>query len=212
MMSASNHKAWQKKLSGWIRTDRPLRLLKSSAMKTISGAGESERDFRIRLQQIGNEQRDIAVGKLRESYANKVARLEDRLMSAEQALDRESEQASTSKLDTAMSVGTALLGAFLGRKRISTTSVSRAGTAVRRAGNMRKQAGDVRRAEEKVAQIEQDIEDLKRQCEDEIKALAEAYDAQRDKLEDVLVRARSTNIRINAFGIAWRPVYHPADT
>ncbi len=212
MMSAANHKVWQKKLAGWIRTDRPLKLLKSNAMKSISRAGESERDFRIRLQQIGNEQRDIAVGKLRDSYANKVARLEDRLMSAEQALDREAEQASGSKLDTAMSLGTALLGAFLGRKRLSTTSVSRAGTAVRRAGNMRKQAGDVRRAEEKVAQIEQDIEALKDQCESEIKALAEAYDAQRDELEEVLVRAQSRNIRINAFGIAWRPVYHPADT
>ena len=205
--AARNHKQWQKKLSSWIRTDRPLVLLRSGELKTTSAAGETERDFRIRLQQLANEQRDIKAAKLRETYANKLARLEDRLMSAEQALDRESEQASGSKLDTALSVGTAILGAFLGRKRVSATSVSRAGTAARRAGNMRKQMGDVKRAEAKVAKIEADIEALKERCEDEVAALDEAYDAQRDELTEVRVRARSTNIRIDWFGIAWQPVF-----
>jgi len=41
LCSAATHKAWQKKLTSWIRTDRPLRLLKSAAMKAISKAGES---------------------------------------------------------------------------------------------------------------------------------------------------------------------------
>jgi len=128
-------------------------------------------------------------------------------MSAEQAVDREAEQASSSKLDTVLSVGTAILGAFLGRKRVSTTSVSRAGTAARRAGNMRKQVGDVKRAEAKVAKIEQQISELVARCENEVAELADAYDAQHDDLEEILVRARSTNIRINWFGIGWRPVF-----
>ncbi len=207
LCSASRHKIWQKKLQSWVRTERPLRLLKSEAMKMHSQAGESERDFRIRLQQQGNEQRDIAVGKLREAYARKVARLEQRIMTAEQAVDREAEQASSSKLDTALSVGTAILGAFLGRKRVSTTSVSRAGTAARRAGNMRKQMGDVKRAEAKVAMLEQELEELKEACEAEVAELDDAYDAQRDELEEILVRARSTNIRIGWFGVGWRPLF-----
>jgi hypothetical protein len=213
LCSAANHKAWENKLKGWIRTDRPLQLLKSASMKNISRAGESERDFRIRLQQLANEQRDIAAGKLRDRYAQKVARLEDRLLSAEQALDREAEQASGSKLDAALSVGTAILGSLLGRKRISATSVSRVGTAARRTGNMRKQLGDVKRAEARINKIVQDIEDLKVRCDKEVAALADAYDAQHDQLEEVLVRARSTNIRINWFGIGWRPVFsESADT
>ena len=207
LCSAAKHKVWQKKLTSWIRTDRPLRLLKSPEMKIHSLAGESERDFRIRLQQLGNEKRDVAIGKLRDNYAKKVARLEDRIMTAEQAVDREAEQASGSKLDTALSVGTAILGAFLGRKRISTTSVSRAGTAARRAGNMRKQMGDVKRAEAKVEKIEADIEDLKKRCDEDVSALNDAYDAQHDQLEEILVRARSTNIRVKWFGIGWRPVF-----
>jgi DNA repair exonuclease SbcCD ATPase subunit len=176
-------------------------------MKAVSQVGESERDFRIRLQQLGNEQRDIDVSKLRKSYEAKVARLEDRLISAEQAHDRESEQASGSKLDTALSVGTAVLGALLGRKRVSTTNVGRAGTAARRASNMRKQVGDVKRAQEKVAKIEQDIEDLKEQFEDDVAAMHDAYNAQTDELDDVIVRAQSSNIQIGSLRLGWRPAF-----
>lgn len=205
LLQARSYATWEKKLRTWIRTDRPLRLLKSKAMKAVSRAAESERDFRIRLQQLGNEQRDIKVGKLREKYLAKVARLEERLVKAQQALDRESEQATSSKLDTALSVGTAVLGALLGRKRVSSTSVAKAGTAARRAGSMRKQMGDVKRAEANVARIEDDIEQLKADFDEDVQALEDAYSAQDDELEEVLVRARSTNIRIVWLGLAWRP-------
>ena len=207
LLRAANYTVWEKKLRTWVRTDRPLRLLKSKAMKAVSQPGETERDFRIRLQQLGSEQRDINVGKLRQTYERKVARLEDRLMAAEQAHDREAEQASGSKVDTALSVGTAILGALLGRKRVSATSVGRAGTAARRASNMRKQMGDVKRAQEKIAKIEQDIEELKERFDSDVDAMDDVYNAQTEKLEEVLVRARSSNIQISWLGLAWRPAF-----
>jgi hypothetical protein len=207
---AANHSAWEKKLRTWIRTERPLRLLKSSVLGAVSNPGETERDFRIRLQQLGNEQRDLRVAKLRKAYEAKVVRLEDRLMRAEQAIDRESEQATQSKLDTALSVGTAVLGALLGRKRVSVTSVTRAGTAARRAGNMRKQSGDVKRARERADSIKADIEDLTIAFDDDVAKLEDVFDAQNDALTEVLVRASSTNIQIDWFGIAWRAGFGPA--
>ena len=204
---AASHKAWEKKLRTWIRTERPLRLLKSAALKTVSEAGETERDFRIRLQQVGNEQRDVRVGKLRTAYEKKVTRLEDRLLRAEQAIEREGEQATQSKVDTALSVGTAILGALLGRKRISATSVGRAGTAARRAGNMQKQSADVKRAQARATAIEEDLDELRIDFEDEVAVLEDAYDAQTDELKEIVVRARSTNIQVKWLGIQWRPTW-----
>jgi hypothetical protein len=200
---AASYTAWEKSLRSWIRTQRPLRLFKSARLQVVSEPGEAEREFRIRLQQIGNEQRDIKVASLRKAYEQKVARLEDQLMRAAQAVDREAEQASASKLDTALSVGTALLGALLGRKRVSVTSVSRAGTAARRASNMRKQSGDVKRAQERLAALEQETEDLKAEFDAEVAQLEDAFNAQNDELSDVLVRASSANIQIKWLGIAW---------
>ena len=205
LCSAGNYKDWEKKLVTYIRTEMPLTIYKSPTHKVSSAAGESERDFRIRLQQLGNEKRDINVGKLRKRYESKLNTLEKRLLTAQQAVERESEQASGSKLNAALSVGTAILGAVLGRKKISVSTASRAGTAMRRAGDMRKQVGDVKRAEEKVAKINQDIEALTEEFEAEVEAMEDAYDAQTEELKEILVRARSGNIQIDYFGIGWRP-------
>jgi hypothetical protein len=202
---AASYAGWEKQLRSWLRKERPLRLLKSPALNLTSAPGEAEREFRIRLQQHGNELRDLKVGKLREKYNARVNRLEAQLLRAEQTLEKEAEQATSSKIDTALSIGTAVLGALLGRKRISTTSVSKAGTAARRADSMRKQMGDVKRAEAKVASVEADLEALKAEFDADVAALEDAYDAQQESLEEVLVKARSTNIEVGWLGILWQP-------
>ena len=39
-------------------------------------------------------------------------------------------------------------------------------------------------------------------------AMDDAYNAQTEALDEVFVRARSTNIRINWMGLAWRPAFN----
>lgn len=196
---------WQKELRRWLRTERPLTLFKSGRLKETSQPGEVERDFRIRLQQLGNELRDQRVAKLRLRYDAKVARLEDRLRRAQQVVEREAEQVRGYKMDTAISFGTALLGALLGRKRVSATSASRVGTAVRKAGRLGKQSGDVRRAEETVESVRAQLLELEQRFDADVDALDDAYDAQAETLKDVTVRATSTNIHVQFIGIGWVP-------
>jgi uncharacterized protein YlxW (UPF0749 family) len=205
LCKTGNYAQWQKQLATHIRTEMPLILYKSDAHRLTSSAGESERDFRIRLQHLANEKRDVEVGKLRKRYESKLNALEKRLLTAQQAVERESEQASGSKLNVALSVGTAVLGALLGRKKVSVTTASRAGTAARRAGDMRKQVGDVKRAEERVAKIQAEIEALTADFDAEVEAMEDMYDAQTEELREIPVRARSGNIQIDFLGIGWRP-------
>src|SRR5690606_29022402 len=108
-----------------------LPLYKSSALGQVSKPGEDERDFRIRLQQIAHEQRDIAADKLRQKYAPKIATLQERLRRAVSAKQREAEQANRAKLDSVISLGSTLLGAFLGRKAMSRSTVGKAATTMR---------------------------------------------------------------------------------
>ena len=207
MTRAANFGAWEKQLRSWLRTSRPVRLLASEQMKLKSRPGESERDFRIRLQLAGNEQRDIRLSQLRQSYEGKAQRLETRLQRAMQSQERKSEQATSSKVDAALSFGTALLGTMLGRKPISATTLSRAGTAARRAGAARRQSGDVQRAGETVMQLQTELENLKQDFEEAVAGLTDAYSAQDDELREILVRATAANITIDWCGIAWRPQF-----
>ncbi len=202
---AAQYKAWEKSLRRHLRTEKPLIIYKSGKLKAVSTPSETERDFRIRLQQLGNEQRDIKVAKLRERYESKVNTLENRLRRAEQTMEKQAEQARGQKLDAAVSFGTAILGALLGRKRISTTSASRVGTAVRKAGRVGQESADVRRAAQTVAAVQEQLAELQAKFEQDVDALDAAYDAQAEELTEVRVNPRATDVHVGLLALGWLP-------
>ena len=206
--AASNAAAWpkwQKELAVRLRRDEQLRLLKSRRFRLTSHPGESEGEFRVRLRQRASEERDRAIEKIRKRYATKLTTLENRLLRAEQAIARERDQATGHTLSTAVSFGTAILGAVLGRKRLSAGTASRIGTAIRKAGSSRQQAADVARAEQAAARVRAEIEALNAELEAEIDALDTAYDAQAEALDEVLIRAKAADVHLPLFGLLWDP-------
>ena len=211
LVRAKSYTAWEKDLRRWLRTERPLVIYRSPYLKVTSSPTETERDFRIRLQQLGNEARDLKAAKLRKRYESKVATLEARLLRAQQKVEREQEQATGQKMDAAISFGTAVLGALLGRKTVSATSASRMGTAARKAGRVRGQASDVRRARETAAKVKLSLEELERQFDQDVEALDEAYDAQPEELTEIVVRPKSTDVHVQLFGIGWFPYADAGD-
>jgi hypothetical protein len=140
-----------------------------------------------------------------------VATLENRLLRAQQALEKQQEQARGQKLDVAISFGTAVLGALLGRKRISTTSASRMGTAVKKAGRIGQESGDVRRAEETVAKVQTELAALQTKFDDEVAELDDAYDAQADELETIEVNPKSTDVHVGLLALGWLPYIEDGD-
>ena len=81
-----NYEAWRKELAAWIYRNHRLELFESPSLSIASNPGESERDFRVRLQQLAREHRDNAVEKLRQRYAPKIAKLEERKRRTEQVV------------------------------------------------------------------------------------------------------------------------------
>jgi hypothetical protein len=206
-----NFATWETDFRQWLRKSQAVRLYESKRFKLVSGSDESEGEFRIRLQQLASEQRDNEVAKLRKRYAGKATTLDNRLLRAEQAIDREQQQSSKKKLDTVVSVGTAILGALLGRKRLSSTSASRVGTAIKTASGARKEAADVARAEETAAKVRAELEALNARLEKEVDALDTAFDAQSESLEELLVRAKASDIQVNFVGLVWMPYAKNSD-
>jgi len=200
-----NYGKWSKALARLLKQNESVKLFSSKRFHLTSDPGESEGAFRARLQQTANEQRDRAVAAIRKRYASKATTLENRLLRAEQAIARETEQASKSNIDTVVSFGTAVLGAVLGRKRLSTTTATRVGSAIRRAGSARKQAADVSRARETAAKVRADIEQLDAELAAEVEALDVRYDAQQETLEEILVRPKTTDVHVSRIGLLWMP-------
>jgi len=206
-----SYSKWNKDLLRWVRQNRSLMLYRSKQFKLISHPAESKSEFLSRLNQAAREKRDLEVEKLRRRYSSKYDTLQRRLMRAEQALQREKEQAKSKKMETMVSFGTAILGAFLGRKAVSSRSATRFGTAVKSAGRMRKERMDVARAQETAAAVRQEIAELDQRLQGNIDSLETRYDPAADELEEVTVKPKSTNITLEAFGLTWMPYRKGAD-
>ncbi|MDH4362194.1 MAG: ATP-binding protein, partial [Nitrospirota bacterium] len=202
-----NYKEWEKAFADWVYRNHTLEIWKSPSLDTTSQTGESERDFRVRLQQLAHESRDAETEKLRKKYAPKLAALEDRIRRAQQTVDREAEQAKQQKLQTAISFGATLLSAFLGRKAVSGTSMGKATTAVRGLSRSMKEGQDVDRANENVEALTQQLAGLETEFKEEADALASRLNPQEEALETVTVRPKKSDITIRLVGLSWTPFW-----
>jgi hypothetical protein len=197
---AKNYAAWQKSFGTWLYQTQSLELFRSPTSGEVSKLGESERDFRLRTQHASREARDAQVEDLRARYAPKLQTLQDRLLRAQQKVEQEKQQASSATLTSVLSIGTSILGAFMGRKTISAANLNRIGTAARAATKIGKERGDVGLAEESVGAIQARIQDLETQLQDEIAAIPEISNEQ---LEIVTVKAKKTGIEVKLVALVW---------
>ena len=175
---------WSRDLGDWLYRTQEVTVYKSARFKETSLPGESEGDFRNRLSVAAREERDAAVEKLRVKFAAKHATLQERIRKAEQAVSREAEQARGAKVQTAISLGSSILGAFLGRRK----NVSGATTVLRGVGRSVDQAGDTTRARETVAALQAQDAELDREFTAATQELDRSFDPVAEPLETVAVR------------------------
>jgi hypothetical protein len=206
---AKNYAAWEKDLVTWVYGSQKLDLFKSPNLGELSQPRETERDFRVRLQQAARERRDAAAEKLKAKYAPKIATLKERVRRAEQAAEREAEQAKQQKGQTGISVVATLatlVGAFAGRRGMSAT-IGRATTAARGLSRSMKEQQDVGRAEETVGAVQQQLSDLEAEFKSEVESLDAKIDPQTETLEPIIIRPEKTNIAVQLLALAWAPCW-----
>ena len=201
-LAAKNYAEWGKALAVSLYQNGAVELLSARSLKLTSNPGESEGDFRARLAQALREQRDREVAKLREKHAAKLKSLEDRLRRAADRVEREKAQYTQRKLDTAVSIGTSILGAIFGGRSSATT---RAGTAARSAGRVFSERGDVERADESLESLTAERDELLKGIEQEASTLAASLDPASVALEKLRIAPRKSDIAIGRVGIAWEP-------
>jgi hypothetical protein len=210
-MRAASFQAWGKALSAFLYENARADVLVCDELKTASAPGEPEGEFRARLALAARERRDAAVEALRRKYATKLRTLEDRERRAAERVAREQSQLSQQKLHTVLSIGTSILGAFLGRKALSATNVNRAGAAARSATRIGRESADVERAGENLEAVRQQRAELQRQFDADTAALETSLDVSAMSLRKVVVSPRKSDIAVGEIAVVWAPWRTGAD-
>jgi len=204
-MSVKTVASWEKSYARWLRSSQSLTLYRSATFNVTSEADESEGAFRARLQLLAREKRDAQAQALQAKFTARTSALQDRLARAEQAVQREQDQAHTQTWGAFANVGTAILGAVLGRKRLTVASASRVGTAVRGISRAHDAAGDVSRAQESAERVREQLTALNDELQQAISGLDSVFDAQHEPLTTIEVRPTAGQVSVHFVGIGWSP-------
>ncbi len=200
-----NYKDWEKMLKSHLYQSMTLDVYRHAETKLVSEPGEGEGDFKVRVAQAVREQRDIDIEKVKASFEPKLARLEERYRKAEHKLATEKAQVGSQTVSTMVSFGATVLGALLGRRAVSTGTVTRAGSAIRGAGRISKEKRDVAVAEETLENLEQQMKELEAEFEEAVKELKTEIRPETLEVETVSIRPRKSDISITRVALAWTP-------
>jgi hypothetical protein len=196
---------WAKMLESRLFQSRPLTLYECRALKVFSNAGESLGDFRVRLRDKLHEGRDLDVEKLRQKWAPRLAALQERHRRALERAEREKDDYSNKKLETAVSLGASVLGALFGRKLASATNVGRAASVARSVGRAAREREDIARAEEGADTIAAQLKDLEAQFQSEVEALRAGGGVEQLEIAEVTVSPRKGDLSIDSQVLLWLP-------
>jgi hypothetical protein len=193
--SLKNFLARSAKLSAW----------RAPALGEVSRPEESEREFRLRIAHRAREQRDMEIEKISAKHASKLATLDDRIDRARQKLEREQAQAKDQSMQTYVSIGSAVIDALLGRRKVSSRTIGKAATSMRSASRAARQQADVAHAEESLQSLEERRRQLEAEVAQELEMIRLAWAPEALTIEPIDIPARKTDTTVEQVVLAWVP-------
>lgn len=205
--AAANQKnitLWNKKLKTWLYQNRSLTMWTCRELKLQSEYGETEGDFRVRLTQALHEKRDLDMEKLKTKFLPKFSRVQDKIRRAEERIDREEAQFKNQSLNTAVSIGSTLLGALLGRRSSTRGTISRAASSVNRASRAMREKDDIKRAKAGLQAAQEELIALEDRFREQAGKIRQG-DLEDLTISEIVVRPRKSDINVGVLSIAWIP-------
>jgi hypothetical protein len=192
-------------LKDHLYREQKLNLWKCAELKQTSKPGESEADFRVRLAHQAREQRDTQVEELRQSFAPKIATLQERIRNAQIKVEKEKAQATEKTMSAALSIGASIVSALFSRKLTSTGNISRAATSMRQATRIARERQDVSNATEGVGVLSQRLSQLETELAAETEKIQSALAPDKLPLQEIAIQPKKSEITVQPITLVWMP-------
>ena len=200
-IGARQRRRWPSQLKAWLYRERRLRLSRIPALKLTSHPGESEAAFRVRAREEARSARDKAVSKIRDTYRRKVESIDKKLSTAQSRLDREQSQYDSQRLESAVGIGSTLLGTLLGGRSFTG---AKARTAARQVSRAASQRDDVTRAEKQIEELEARLAEIEIELTEKLDRARSDWAVESLEVEEVVLAPRKSEIGVELVALAWR--------
>jgi hypothetical protein len=199
-----NYTRWWTSLKNHIYQHRPLDIWRCPKFKSYSLPEEDQRAFRLRMVDLLREKRDLALEKLRVRYSKKLEKLQQQIARAEDRLEQKEEVLAEGQRSSAITIGSSVLGALLGRRVASVGNVRRMSSSIRATQRNTKKKGDLLRAQRRLTELEKKTKALQKSFEAETHKLSAAYGSPPELLARS-IRPRKSDIAVEEMGLIWVP-------
>jgi hypothetical protein len=202
LMQEKTYLIFAKELAAVLYQSQTYTIYQTTDPNMISEAGESERDFRLRVVNEMHEKREELVKKVREKYSEKRTVLSNKIQRAQEKMTQKKQKAWLQKLQTLISFVSTLVGALFGR-HVTKGTISQTGTSLRRATQIGKDSQDATQAEQEVENYQQQLQDLDNQMNGEISSLNADANPDSIKVVTTSVRPRKSDVSVEKISLAW---------
>ncbi|KAA5540071.1 ATP-binding protein [Roseiconus nitratireducens] len=195
----SKFRSYKSQFKDFLYRHCTMTLYKCPGLSGYAPGGSTRAEARLHFQQLLREKRDLETEKLRAKYQSKMESLEKKIRTAEDRVRREESQYDQARWSTLVSVGSSILGAFVGGRRGGVA------TAARGVGRASQQRDDVLRAEQAVELLRDDLRELEHDLQNEIRELAESCDIDHIELESTDIAPRKSDLKTDDIAVLWTP-------
>jgi len=189
-------------LVDFVFRQHSLPLFVNERLKLTSDIGESREAFVQRCQREAEVQLREAEAKERDRLIKEIDRLQERLRKEELELEQDRATLNGRRGEEFLSGAETLISVLTGRRRSSALS-----SAARKRTSTSRARANVRESEETIAKLQSDIADLERKRDEALSDLRKSWASAPDEVTEQPLRPRKSDIRISAYGLAWRPVW-----
>lgn len=190
----------EKEFEDYLYYNSSVTLLYNPELELYSEIGEEGEAFQRRCREAAQEAHDAEAKKLKAKYDRELDGLVDKLRREERELEEDKIEHDARKQEELLSGVESVIGLF--SKRRSSRSLS---TASRKRRMTRQARADIEESEEVIEDLQEQIEEVKEEAKREMSALADKWGELIDEVEEVEVRPRRTDVRINLFALTWLP-------
>ncbi len=202
---ASFYAGFSKALTEWLVANQSLDIMRNEKLALWSRIGETEPDFLARCDVAAQQKADEETVKIRTTLEGKMDRIQNAIDEAQRREEEIKAQVRSSRTSDLISVGTSILGAFLGGRK-NTRSIARSvGTMASKGARAASGSTRVDNAGERVAAKAEDLTALQNQLQEELVEIDAKWDEVGQAITHVEIPLEKTDVRVAELALVWVP-------
>ena len=188
-------KTLEEKFKNYLYDNTRIELFSSKEFKLLSNPDEEIADFKSRMLDFIRVEKDKAIEKLTEQYGKKEEKLEKDFIKLQEKLEKEEADVKAITTQSALTLGSSVLGALLGRTKVGTLNTGV--TGLNRASRILKEKKDVEQVKKKIDALTESIQKLEEELKQNIENMAGKFDIDNYPIETISIKPKKSDI----FGI-----------